>query len=382
MSSSRTTCVTELLPNCNSGFSPSIWRCGGEIVTRFAYNLNGGNTLSDHAAIQHHIDSILALGDNYDCQTNSFASGSYSAQNLYRYYIWDNPNVVVGYGVQHGCGGFRIWVLLSPYFSGRNDPVSSCPSDPCGSCEPNSCSAALTCHLDGENDGCYGTMSCPCPGGQTCINTSCCQPETCVGKMWNCGEVEAGCGRSSEDCGSCLGDDVCYMMSGETGGRCCTPRTCEEVGCGVIISAADNCGIALNCDSTIELGCGTGAAALSSCGGDGDCGPGEECMEDGTCMCPSPCPTESCGVYSNACQSENCGACIEGFMCDVMADGGGVCVPDDDCCTCPDGTTWNGIECEVDNPGGRTCNGNWEETSGFVFYFILFIFFLILFFSI
>ena len=321
MSSSRTTCVTELLPNCNSGFSPSIWRCGGETVSRFAYNLNG-NTLSDHAAIQHHIDSILALGDNYDCQTNSFTSGSYSAQNLYRYYIWDNPNVVVGYGVQHGCGGFRIWVLLSPYFSGRNDPVSSC-----------------------------------------------CQPETCVGKIWNCGEVEAGCGRSSEDCGSCLGDDVCYMMSGETGGRCCTPRTCEDVGCGVIISAADNCGIALDCRTT-EPGCGTGAAALSSCGGDGDCGPGEKCMEDGTCMCPSPCTTESCGAYSNACQSENCGACIEGFMCDVMADGGGVCVPDDDCCTCPDGTTWNGIECEVNNPGRRTCNGNWEETSGFVFYFI------------
>ncbi|MGC4118383.1 MAG: hypothetical protein QM765_28285 [Myxococcales bacterium] len=220
-------------------------------------------------------------------------------------------------------------------------------------------------------DGCGGTLDCPCP----CLPTGCaavglqcgelwdgcstwlrcgpdcpgpdagCQPTTCQAEAVTCGLLEDGCGATLRCGPECAGPDAG-----------CEAVTCVELalGCG---PANDRCGTMLDCGTCRAGGtCAAGRCYEADCGdnsdndddaavdcADPDCvgspgcsqlANGRACLDDGQCLGGICLTEEKTGLPSNSC-SEPCtvqgNACHHGGFCQyddvVLGSSGLFCFP-------------------------------------------------------
>jgi hypothetical protein len=123
-------------------------------------------------------------------------------------------------------------------------------------------------------DGCGGTLSCTCPGGQVCTTSNaCCTPTvTCAGK---CGALASdGCGRALS-CGGCALGQVCTASNVCA---CAPGYTACSGSCVDLLADPKHCGA---CGRQCASGsvCSAGSCRIPCPSGSTDCG-------DGTCAKP------------------------------------------------------------------------------------------------
>jgi hypothetical protein len=153
---------------------------------------------------------------------------------------------------------------------------ADCPDLGAGSCQEATCGTDGQCGLaplpDGNPCG-TGDVTGTCLGGEcrvegpTCPNGACDADETCATCPEDCGCVDACTGQSN--------DQLC--VEGQCQQACC-PQ-CDGKACG-----PDGCGgLCGECSGSQTCSADGQCVAASTCG-DGQCGPGDDCV-----TCPSDC---------------------------------------------------------------------------------------------
>jgi hypothetical protein len=173
----------------------------------------------------------------------------------------------------------------------------------------------------------------------------------CTGKV--CGDD--GCGGS---CGQCEGFLVCDAGACKVGGVC-PNATCEwDMG-----ETCGNCAADCGCDEgdvCLEEGCCTPQCGGKECGGDGCGGSCGTCGEPLSCV-EGACVVDGGSCGNGSCESElaeTCKTCVSDCGCGE----GGLCMPDQVCCTPQCG----GKECGEDGCGGvcGSCPKDFTCTDG------------------
>ena len=181
----------------------------------------------------------------------------------------------------------------------------------CGGCVPPLLCKGFNCVCPNNQVACGETC---CPGGQTCKQGGCCQPETCSSLDKECGPGYLdGCG-GILNCGQCNKHPNSYCSSGSC--KCnpsCAGKECGDDGCGGNCGA---CGCGEQCigDSCHFTACSGKECGSNGCGGvcgDGTCPPGKSC-KNGNCTCLPKCAGKQCGP--DACGG-SCGNCPGGTVC-------------------------------------------------------------------
>jgi hypothetical protein len=253
------------------------------------------------------------------------------------------------------------------YSAGTPCAPPSCPAasatqtlgrtcDGAGTCKPastQSC-APYMCNGAACNTTCLGDMDCVAPDicdlqknkcgnkhrlgeacgidddcltGNACVDGVCCATATCgtcqacniTGRQGTCSEVPADAAEPHARCapsppcgfvGTCDGAGACRNASAATscGMPSCTTATLTPVGF---------CNGAGTCKQTpvscAGYKCGAGAACLTTCGGDGDCGTGFSCS-GGSCTNLTP----NGGACTNGTECVS-GHCVEQVCCGASA---------------------------------------------------------------
>ncbi|MDD4412483.1 MAG: type II secretion system protein [Patescibacteria group bacterium] len=180
-------------------------------------------------------------------------------------------------------------------------------------CGTGKCTATQTCGFNNNFE--------TCTGGFCIADGSCCTPETCASRGFNCGTFNStNCpGVVVPSCGTCATGSC-------TNNQCCTPQTAAEV-CGNQCSGTvteANCGSTVTCDSSVcaSNSCVDGTCCVSeslatTCAGNkcgmvtNNCGQSIDC---GTSQCndSNPCTDDICSATTHSCTNptKNCGSQI------------------------------------------------------------------------
>ncbi|MBX3231860.1 MAG: hypothetical protein KIT84_11840 [Labilithrix sp.] len=107
-----------------------------------------------------------------------------------------------------------------------------------GSCTAKSIAALCNGQCDVDRSNCGQTVTCTCATGDTCVNKTCCTPESkddaCKRASAECGVVTNNCGQDV-DCGDCDGAPSRCGVAAEN--KCCRPAVVDcQLHCGESLS--------------------------------------------------------------------------------------------------------------------------------------------------
>ena len=195
------------------------------------------------------------------------------------------------------CSGNTCTNTILPDGTPCDGPGKTCQSGVC-TCVPKACSD-YPGQCGSLSDGCSGTITCNCPGGENCVSGVCvppCTPTTCAALGKNCGSWPDGCG-GTLNCGTCSapltcknGACVCQCSDGTLCGQCAitdafkpswcdnngnwvanqcnAPHSCQCPGASPICKLDGTCkptGVGCFCDWNMEYACGISPNTYVEC---------------------------------------------------------------------------------------------------------------------
>ncbi len=202
-----------------------------------------------------------------------------------------------------------------------DSPVDAGTSDALEACVPLTCATA---GCGASPDGCGGTISCPCPTGNSCdplthqCGTGCagglvCEGSCCDGTQCQQGNSNSACGPPTGACAACSTYETCRGQA--CTGQCASGADCTNGGC---------CGNGTCQAGTTAAACGLSGTDCVACPPPGN---GTVSCQLGACVVTCQAGYSQCGAECVDLQYDpnNCGTC--GHGCLGGACSGGLCQP-------------------------------------------------------